>query len=264
MGTRRDRVSPESTFSFKAGVVFLAAWLAGGLLWGASSNYVALFSAEQQSYRRILIDGVGNRRVEVELDNLGQVEVKVWGVGERAYVGRRVYESGYFIPVTIQVDFPRKNLMSIKVSGTRFRDYVRYKIVDSDIYVIDLYIRALPRESYFREETISALWPGGAIPAGHNPGSSAIRAGPSREVSTVNGSPDAGKGNGPLPEDCPAGGGLGRVCFRVAAGHRPGPGVVHSAEEVHDDEVCPLTTSTRGGGKPTHYLRRPGAGGYGA
>ena len=161
MGTRRDRVSPESTFSFKPAVVFLAAWLAGGLLWGASSNYVALFSAEQQSYRRILIDGVGNRRVEVELDNLGQVEVKVWGVDERAYVGRRVYENGYFIPVTIQVDFPRKNLMSIKVSGTRFRDYVRYKIVDSDIYVIDLYIRALPRESYFREETISALWPGG-------------------------------------------------------------------------------------------------------
>ena len=67
----------KSTFSFRWGLVCLAAWLAGGLLWGASNNYVAIFSAEQQSHRRILLDGVGNRRVEVELNNLGQVEVKV-------------------------------------------------------------------------------------------------------------------------------------------------------------------------------------------
>ncbi|MFB0515242.1 MAG: hypothetical protein ACETWG_01410 [Candidatus Neomarinimicrobiota bacterium] len=122
---------------------------------------MALFSAEQMSHRRILIDGVGNRRVQVELDSLGQAVVNVWGVDEQTYVGRRAYEKGYLIPVTIRVDFPRKNLMSIKVAGTHFRDFVRYKVVDSDIYVIDLYPQALPRESYFREETISALWPNG-------------------------------------------------------------------------------------------------------
>ena len=159
-GIKRNRMITRSTFSFRRGLVFLAAWLAGGLLWGAGSDYVAIFSAEQESHRRILLDGVGNRRVEVELDNLGQVEVKVWGVDKQAYVGRRAYDSGYFVPVTIRVEFPGKNLMSIKVSGTRFKDYVRYKVVDSDLYVIDLYPRALPRESYFREETISALWPG--------------------------------------------------------------------------------------------------------
>ena len=158
-GIARNRMITKSIFSFRWSLVCLAAWLAGGLLWGASNNYVAIFSAEQESHRRILLDGVGNRRVEVELNNLGQVEVKVWGVGEQTYVGRRVYDSGYFIPVTVRVEFPKKNLMSIKVSGTRFRDYVRYKVVDSDLYVIDLYPRALPRESYFREETISALWP---------------------------------------------------------------------------------------------------------
>ncbi len=159
-GIARNRMITKSTFSFRRSLVFLTAWLAGGLLWGAGSNYVAIFSAEQESHRRILLDGVGNRRVEVELDNLGQVEIKVWGVGEQAYVGRRVYDSGYFVPVTVRVEFPRKNLMTIKVSGTRFRDYVRYKVVDSDLYVIDLYPQALPRESYFREETISAFWPG--------------------------------------------------------------------------------------------------------
>ncbi|UCH63658.1 MAG: hypothetical protein JSU77_04215 [Fidelibacterota bacterium] len=147
-------------FSFRQVLVFLAPWLAGGLLWGASNKYVAIFSAEQESHRRIILDGVGNRRVEVELNDLGQAEVKVWGVGEKAYVGRRVYDSGHLIPVIVQVEFPRKNLMSIQVTGTRFRDYVRYKVVDSDLYVIDLYTRALPSESYFREETISALWPG--------------------------------------------------------------------------------------------------------
>jgi len=218
----------KSTFSFRWGLVCLAAWLAGGLLWGASNNYVAIFSAEQQSHRRILLDGVGNRRVEVELNNLGQVEVKVWGVGEQTYVGRRVYDSGYFIPVTVRVEFPRKNLMSIKVSGTRFRDYVRYKVVDSDLYVIDLYPRALPRESYFRPLAR------GTIPAGHSSGSPTARIEPICNITAADCSPDAGKGNGPIQENHPASGGLGRVCFRVAADHRPGPGMVHTAAKFNN------------------------------
>jgi len=154
-------VSTQSILSSKQGLWLFTVCLAGSLLWGANSRYVALFSAEQESHRRLLLDGVGDRRIQVRLDSLGQAVVKVWGVDKDKYVGRLAYEKGFLVPVTIRVDFPQRNLMSIKVSGTRFRDFVRYKVVGTDIYVIDLYTQSLPRESYFREETISALWPAG-------------------------------------------------------------------------------------------------------
>jgi hypothetical protein len=129
--------------------------------WGASTDYIAFFSAEQEGHRRLLIDGIANRRVQVRLDSLGQAEVRVWGVNEKEYVGRRYFEKGFLVPVTVRVDFPRGNLMAIKLIGTRFQDFVRFRVMDSDIYIIDLYTRPLPRESYFREETVAALWPKG-------------------------------------------------------------------------------------------------------
>ena len=147
--------------SFSPGLALLALGLTGSLLRGASDRYVALFSAEQKTYRRIVLDGIGDRKVQVALDSIGQAEVKVFGVSEDSYVGRRAYEKGYLIPVTFRIDFPGKNVMSIKISGTRFRDIVSFHVVESDIYVIDLYTNTLPRESYFREETISSLWPTG-------------------------------------------------------------------------------------------------------
>ncbi len=135
--------------------------MTGSYLWGASNNYVALFSSEEDDFRRIVLDGAADRQVEVDLDDLGQAEIKVWGVSEQLYVGRRIYKSGYLIPVTIQVDFPANSYMSIKVTGTRFKDYVRFQVVDEEIYIIDLFTDILPKESYFREETISAFWPSG-------------------------------------------------------------------------------------------------------
>jgi len=223
----------KSTFLFRWGLICLAAWLAGGLLWGAGNNYVAIFSAEQESHRRILLDGVGNRRVEVELNNLGQVEVKVWGVGEQTYVGRRVYDSGYFIPVTIRVEFPRKNLMS----------------TPRELF---------PRRNHFRPLAC------GAIPAGHSSGSPTARIEPICNIAAADCSPDPGKGNGPIQENHPASGGLGRVCFRIAADHRPGPGVVHTAAKFNNCEVCLIPAGTCRRGKPTHYLRCTGTGVYGA
>lgn len=129
--------------------------------WGATADYIAFFSAEQEGHRRLLIDGIGERRVQVRLDSLGQAEVRIWGVEEKEYVGRRFFEKGFLVPVTVRVDFPRRNYMTIKLLGTRFQDFVRFKVMDSDIYIIDLYTKPLPRESYFREETVAALWPNG-------------------------------------------------------------------------------------------------------
>ncbi|MCH7858171.1 MAG: hypothetical protein IID14_00555 [Candidatus Marinimicrobia bacterium] len=140
-------------------VLFLGTCLAGSSLFGAENRYIAFFSAEQEHYRRIIIDGVGQRRVQVGLDSLGAVEVKIWDVNIDSYVGRREYERGYLVPVKIRVDFPRKNLMSIKITGSRFVDIVRYQVVGSDLYIVDLYTQPLPQESFFREQTISALWP---------------------------------------------------------------------------------------------------------
>jgi hypothetical protein len=128
---------------------------------GATTDYIAFFSAEQEGHRRLLIDGISDRRVQVRLDSLGQAEVRVWGVNEKEYVGRRFFEKGFLVPVTVRVDFPRGNLLTIKLTGTRFQDFVRFRVMDSDIYIIDLYTKPLPRESYFREETVAALWPKG-------------------------------------------------------------------------------------------------------
>lgn len=129
--------------------------------WSASNDYIAFFSAEQEGHRRLLIDGIADRRVQVRLDSLGQAEVRVWSVDEKEYVGRRFFEKGFLVPVTVRVDFPRGNFMAIKLTGTRFQDFVRFRVMDSDIYIIDLYTKPLPRESYFREETVTALWPKG-------------------------------------------------------------------------------------------------------
>ena len=149
------------TLSSKLALGVLALGITATLIRGASNGYVALFSAEQGNFRRLVLDGIGDRRVQVVLDSLDQAIVTVWGVNERTYVGRRAYETGYLVPVTVRVEFPKKNVMSIRLAGTRFRDVVRFHVVDSDIYVIDLYTLPLPRESYFREETISSLWPNG-------------------------------------------------------------------------------------------------------
>jgi len=151
----------KSILSFKKVPIFSFIFMIGSFLWGASNDYVALFSSEEDDFRRIVLDGAADRRVEVELDELGQAEIKVWGVSEQLYVGRRIYKSGYLIPVTIQVNFPTSSYMSIGVTGTRFKDYIRFQVVESEIYIIDLFTDVLPKESYFREETISAFWPSG-------------------------------------------------------------------------------------------------------
>ncbi len=148
----------------------LAALFVGGSAQGGSGKYIAFFSAEQEHYRRILIDGVGNRHVNVKLDSLGQCEIRIWGASEKSYVGLRNYTKGYLIPVHIRVEFPEKQLMLIKVYGTRFKEVVKFREVGSGLYVIDLYIRRLPPESIFREETISALWPGGRFQPDVTPG----------------------------------------------------------------------------------------------
>ena len=128
---------------------------------GAEQRYVAFFSAETENYRRLLLDGVDNRRIEVRSDSLGIVTVSIWGVTEDDYVGRRFYEQGYLVPVTMHVEFPRRNLMTIRITGNRFADVVSYKLLEPKLFVIDLYPRPLPQESIFREQTINALWPSG-------------------------------------------------------------------------------------------------------
>ncbi|MCH7527928.1 MAG: hypothetical protein IH972_00105 [Candidatus Marinimicrobia bacterium] len=154
-------------------ILLLAAIIVGGSAQGGSGKYIAFFSAEQEHYRRILIDGVGNRHVNVELDSLGQCEIRIWGASEKSYVGLRNYTKGYLIPVHIKVEFPEKQLMLIKVYGTRFKEVVKFREVGSGLYVIDLYVRRLPQESIFREETISALWPGGRFQPDVIPGGGA-------------------------------------------------------------------------------------------
>ncbi len=128
---------------------------------GAEQRYVAFFSAETENYRRLLLDGVGGRRVEVRSDSLGIVTVSIWGVTQDDYVGRRFYEQGYLVPVTMRVDFPRRDLMTIRITGNRFADVISYELLEPNLFVIDLYPRPLPQESIFRERTISALWPSG-------------------------------------------------------------------------------------------------------
>lgn len=130
-------------------------------LQGAGSRYIAFFSAEQEDFRRLLFDGIGNRQLAVDMDSLGRVEVTILGVSEDEYVGRRHYASGSYIPVNIDVDFPRKHVMVIGISGFRFAEIVGYRVMESDIYVLDLYTNPLPEESFFREKSLNALWPAG-------------------------------------------------------------------------------------------------------
>jgi len=153
------------------------------LVHGASERYIAFFSAEQAQYRRILLDGVGNRHVSVELDSLGQCEIRIWKASEKSYVGLRNYTKGYLIPVHIRVDFPEKQLMSIKVYGTRFKEVVKFREVGSGLYIIDLYTQRLPQESIFRENTISALWPGGRFQPDISPEGGPVRLASSPQLS---------------------------------------------------------------------------------
>lgn len=147
------------TFLFSA---LLCICLAGAeSLSAAQSDYIAIFSAEQATYRRVLLDGVGNRRIQVDLDSSGYAEIKIWGVTEESYIGRREFERGYLIPVRITVKFPTSNLMVVNVSGRRFSEVVKYKVLDSNMLIVDLYPGHLPPESIFREETIGSLWPNG-------------------------------------------------------------------------------------------------------
>ncbi|MCH8326917.1 MAG: hypothetical protein IID15_00145 [Candidatus Marinimicrobia bacterium] len=127
----------------------------------AQQQYIAFFSAETETYRRIILDGVSNRRVQVRQDTSGGVTVLIWGAREADYVGRRRYEQGYLVPATMEIDFPRKNLMTITVTGNRFADVVRYELVEPALYIIDLYPEPLSQESIFHEQSITALWPNG-------------------------------------------------------------------------------------------------------
>ena len=127
----------------------------------AEQQYIAFFSAETETYRRIILDGVSNRRVQVRQDSLGGVTVLIWGARQADYVGRRRYEQGYLVPATMEIDFPRRNLMTITVSGNRFAEVVSYKLVEPELYIIDLYPEPLPQESIFHEQSITALWPNG-------------------------------------------------------------------------------------------------------
>ena len=91
------KMTVRSILSFSKIPVFSAVFIVGSFLLGASNNYVALFSDEEDDFRRIVLDGAADRRVEVDLDDLGQAEIKVWGVSEQSYVGRRLYQSGYLL-----------------------------------------------------------------------------------------------------------------------------------------------------------------------
>ena len=102
----------------------------------AQQQYIAFFSAETETYRRIVLDGVSNRRVEVRQDSLGGVTILIWGARQEDYVGRRRYEQGYLVPATMQIDFPRRNLMTISVTGNRFADVVRYELVEPALSLI--------------------------------------------------------------------------------------------------------------------------------
>ena len=134
--------------------------LAGSRL-AAADNLLTFFSAEQDDFRRLMIDGVGNRQVQVVLDSSGTVAINVLGVDRQSYVGQLNYRSGFLIPVDISVEFPRHKNMLINVSGNKFTEIVKYRVVNSGVYIIDMYTSRIPRESVFREETIGALWPEG-------------------------------------------------------------------------------------------------------
>ena len=142
-------------FSLVVGIM-----LAGSQL-TAADNFLTFFSAEQENFRRLMIDGVGNKQVQVALDSSGTVAINILGIDKRTYVGQLNYRNGFLIPVDISVEFPRHKNMTIKVSGNKFAEIVKYRVVNSGIYIIDMYTSPIPQESVFREITIGALWPEG-------------------------------------------------------------------------------------------------------
>lgn len=135
-------------------------FLAGSQL-AAADNFLTFFSAEQADFRRLMIDGVGNRQVQVTLNSSGTVAVNILGVDKRAYVGQLDYHNGFLIPVDISVEFPRHKNMLINVTGNKFVEIVKYRVVNSGVYIIDMYTKPVPQESVFKEASISALWPDG-------------------------------------------------------------------------------------------------------
>ncbi len=141
-------------------ILATALLLLGGKL-AAADNFLTFFSAEQEDFRRLMIDGVGNRQVQVVLDNSGTVVINILGVEKQSYVGQLNYRNGFLIPVDISVEFPRQKSMQINVNGNKFTDIVKYRIVNSGVYIIDMYTKPIPQESVFREATIGALWPEG-------------------------------------------------------------------------------------------------------
>ncbi|MEE8321087.1 MAG: hypothetical protein V3R68_04515, partial [Gammaproteobacteria bacterium] len=153
MGTKSILLSKY--LSLAAGIL-----LAGSRL-AAADNFLTFFSAEQEDFRRLVIDGVGNRQIQVVLESSGTVAINVLGVDKQSYVGQLNYRNGFLIPVDISVEFPRHKNMRINVSGNKFTEIVKYRVVNSGVYIIDMYTKPIPRESVFREETIGALWPEG-------------------------------------------------------------------------------------------------------
>ena len=153
MGTKSILLSKY--FSLAAGILLAGSQLA------AADNYLTFFSAEQENFRRLMIDGVGNRQVQVVLDSSGTVVINVLGVDKQSYVGQLSYRNGFLIPVDISVDFLRHKNMQINVSGNKFTEIVKYRVVNSGVYIIDMYTKPVPRESIFKEATIGALWPEG-------------------------------------------------------------------------------------------------------
>ncbi len=142
-------------FSLAAGILLAGSQLA------AADNYLTFFSAEQENFRRLMIDGVGNKQVQVVLESSGAVVIDVLGVDKQSYVGQLSYRNGFLIPVNISVEFPRHKNMRINVSGNKFSEIVKYRVVNSGVYIIDMYTKPVPGESIFKEATIGALWPGG-------------------------------------------------------------------------------------------------------
>ncbi len=134
--------------------------LAGGQL-AAADNFITFFSAEQANFRRLMIDGVGNKQVQIELNNSGTVAIKILDVDKNTYVGKLNYHNGFLIPVEISVEFPRYKNMLINVRGNKFAEIVKYRVVNSGVYIIDMYTEPIPQESVFRESTIGAMWPDG-------------------------------------------------------------------------------------------------------
>ena len=155
-------------FSLAVAIILTSSQLAG------ADKFLTFFSAEQESFRRIMIDGVGNKQVQVMLDSSGTVAISILGVDRQAYVGQLSYRNGFLIPVDISVEFPRRQNMLINVRGNKFAEIVKYRIVNSGVYIIDMYTEPIPQESVFREATIGAMWPDGRFRPDISPGGKVV------------------------------------------------------------------------------------------